>query len=293
MSVTFLVDGNWYLHRCYYTIKPRYRTIDQALQYAFVAMVCKDALSLRADHLLVAFDGAQVFRYALYPQYKANRSENENTSTVREGFKNIYEYLPAVLSLLNEIKIPFIQPLKFEADDVLCSGARAFSQGNNDRVYCGTKDKDAYQYLSDRVSLYDSSHRERGELKPQIFTAGDAVKAKGVKISQMCAYQTLVGDKIDNIPSFVKPKRAVALLQKHNTIRNLLKDKACADLLPHVEALKLNAKLVTLSNDCPLPQRNELTVPRIFLDEEMRKFLPRHYFDYVEFLNPKAKGLFH
>lgn len=57
--------------------------------------------------------------------------------------------------MLTELGICYCQPEIFEADDVACSAAYKYS-----KVIVGTKDKDSFQYLSDKVSLYDSSFKK-------------------------------------------------------------------------------------------------------------------------------------
>lgn len=287
---TFVVDGNWYLHRCYYTINPKYRTPEQSLIYAFIAMVCKDALATKSSHLLVAFDGPEVFRYKIYPKYKANRSNNKEGPSVREGFKDVYSYLPPLLSALTELGIPWIQPRKFEADDVLCSSAKNYSDVGI--VYIGAKDKDGYQYLTPKVTMYDSSNKVKGESKPLYIRHCDVLKLKGVKAEQMASYQCLIGDAIDNIPKILSPLKAKKLLGKYGSISKALKSEEYKELNSSLDMLKLNAKLVTLSSDVELPSWVSLITPRKEMDDEYRKTLPKSYFAYVDFVHPKAKGLF-
>lgn len=288
---SFIVDGNWYLHRCYFTIKPLHRSVDQAIVYAFLAMICKDALATGSSHLLVAFDGPEVFRYALYPKYKANRSSNIEGSSIREGFKDVYSYLPCILSVLSELGITWLQPRKFEADDVLCSAAKDYSTSGP--VYVGTKDKDSYQYLTPSISLYDSSNREHGELKPKYIRYKDVKSIKGVKPEQMASLQCLTGDAIDNIPKILTPNKAKKLLAEFKTINDAIKsDKWKDQLVPNLNLLKINSKLVKLRDDVEVPNWVSIVPPRKNLDEEYKRNLPKSYFNYIDFVHPKAKRLF-
>ena len=289
----FVVDGNWYLHRCYHTINPKYREVKDALVYSFLSLVCKDAVSLCCNHMLVAFDGPEVFRYKLYPLYKANRSDNKQGLSIREGFKEVYYYLPFILQSLTQLNIAWIQPRVFEADDVLCSSAKFYCK-NFSHIYCGTKDKDSYQYLNDQVSLYDSSYKINGEPKPKEITAKDVVTLKGVEPSQMVALQCLTGDAIDNIPQVMKPAAAKKLISEYGKISVAMKSTEYRELLlPQLEKLKLNAKLVTLCDDVELPEAGTIKLRRIpNLDADLRKFLPKSYFALIDAACPKTKGLF-
>lgn len=288
----FVADGNWYLHRAYYTINPKHREVKDALVYSFLSMICKDACKTGCNHLLVAFDGPEVFRYKLYPEYKANRSEAKEGTAIREGFKDVYEYLPFVLQTLSELDFTWVQPRKFEADDVLCSCASVYCE-EFDHIFCGTKDKDAYQYLNEKVSLYDSSFKVNGEPKPREITFNDVPKLKGVPASKMAAYQCLIGDSIDNIPQVLHPAKAKKLLKTYPTIKSALKSEEYRkELLPHLEKLKLNAKLVSLRKDVELPEISTLKIKRKEIDNDLRKFLPKNYFLLLEKSCPRTKGLF-
>lgn len=289
MRTLYVADGNWILHRAFYTINPKQRSVEQALLYQFLHLLFKDALSLRASHFLLAFDGPRVFRYKVYPQYKANRSKQHGATEVREGFLDVYEYLPPICAILTELGIPWIQPDIFEADDVLCSAVKKFA--NIDCfVYCGTQDKDSYQYLNQHCALYDSSHKVNGQSKPLIIDQQRAESVKGVKCSQMASYQCLIGDAIDNIPKILAPGQARKLLANYGSIKNAIKNGY--DLTTKLLDLKRNAKLVTLRIDVVLPDLSELVVPKKELDNELKRSLPSAYFNYVEFLHPKARSLF-
>ena len=287
--VIYAADGNWILHRAFYSINPKQRKPEQALLYQFLHLLFKDALSVRATHFLLAFDGPRVFRYKLYPHYKANRNKNSAETEVREGFKDIYEYLPFIQSILTELRIPWIQPDIFEADDALCSVVKKYAT-DKCFVYCGTQDKDSYQYLNSYCALYDSSHKVQGKIKPLIIDTKKAEQIKGIPCSQMASYQCLIGDSIDNIPPIMKPKQAKELLAKYGSIKHAI--KSGYNLTTSLYDLRRNAKLVTLRSDVPIPNLSELVVNKKELDNELKRSLPSAYFNYIEFVHPKARSLF-
>lgn len=261
----------------------------------FLSMICKDALAVRATHLLVAFDGANVFRYSKDPNYKATRNHNNNDC---ERFKNslgisvseIYNYLPDIISLLTELGISYCQPDTFEADDVGCSAASLWKN-----VIIGTKDKDSYQFLREDVSLYDSSYKKDGKPYPRYITKEIAEKSKNIPVDRMVLYQTLIGDKIDNIPSVLSPAKARNLINKYHTYKNIIKncdDSTRIHLKANTARMMLNKELVTLRKDVPLPDLNTLKVGRKNLDNCLKKYLPKSYFDYVDFVCPRTNRLF-
>lgn len=292
----FIVDGNYYLHRAYAVTRAVHRDFSIALSSLYIGMICKDMAAVRAKKLLICFDGPAVFRFELWPYYKANRREAhtavDNTAPGREGAKEIYTYLDGIKALLTEIGMPFVQYDKYEADDCCCSAAAQYKDSYN--VVIGTKDKDSYQYLDTDVSLYDSSYKVHGEAKPRYITANMVKELKGVEPSEMRTLQALTGDAIDNIPEILGPRQAKLLIKKYGTIKNAMaKDKEYHDmLLPKLEELKRNAKLVTLIKDVKLPKAADLIVKKAVLDEELKNNLPKAYFNLIDYLYPKTNSLF-
>lgn len=293
MKRIFVVDGNWFLHRAFSTLKTN-RKIEEALPYHFLSMIVKEALIVRASYLLVAFDGASVFRYSIYPEYKSNRSEKAKSKDGEyEDAASIYSYLPQVFSLLEDVGIAFFQPRKFEADDVLCSVATAYSKTYE--VICGTQDKDAYQYLLTKNVKLFYMKKSKPATTPYYVDRIKIEKLKGIKCKQMIDYQTLLGDSGDGVPNLpgMGPAKARSILKKYGSIREWYANGTKEDkryLRTHVEALKRNQQLVSLVSDV-LPD----TKPEQWVIKKKKpdnKFLTRNYHEYHNFVYPKSKGLF-
>lgn len=284
----FVVDGNWYLHRCFFTLKTS-RPYEDVLPYNFLRLVCKDATILRATHLLVAFDGPNVFRYKLFPGYKASRDKEVVVSETdhEEQGRDVYQYLPATRALLERAGIQWIQSSKHEADDVLASAARQYSVlPEVAQVIMGSQDKDGYQSLIAKVIAYSSSEEPARKI-----TAEWASKKLGVKIDQMVMYQTLIGDRIDDIPTLLGPSKAKAACVKWGSFKNWHAKGSPDDikwLRQNMIALRLNRKLVEMVTDIGLPDLKSLVVPKQDLGESM----PPSWHSYQTLLYPKIKSLF-
>jgi DNA polymerase-1 len=260
----------------------------------------RDALAVRATHIIVAFDGDKVFRYKLYPAYKANRTgagkgiviSDEDRDGADEAH-DIYQYYPRLFEALAALGIPFYQPTKREADDCLCSCAVKYpAHGYN--VVCGTQDKDSFQYLRKGVRLYDSSYKVNGESVPRYITHKDVIEMKGVKPSQMVEYQMLIGDAGDNIDGLpgIGPKTAAARLKEFGSIKKWYESgtkKERSLLRTNQAKLIRNRKLVTLVEDCPPPfELDQAVIPK---KVKVRFDIPKSYYNYLAFLYPKSKGL--
>lgn len=287
-KTVFFVDGNFYMHRAWHVINTD-GSIERALSALFLSMVCKDAAAVKATHLLVGFDGKS-FRYGVYDKYKQSRTDKgKNSSGSEDGdsTKQIYTYLPFLQDYLEKAGVPWVQPKKYEADDV---GATLAAMASDDLlVIQGTKDKDGYQTLNKRVRMYNSSAKPN----PQFITQLIAEKAKGVPVAQMIDYQTLLGDKIDDIPGFLGfgPAKVKEILNKYGSIRNWYREGSKADkrwLVEHREELVRNRKLVTLVTDCVDIDIDDLKVPKL----SGKEHLPKAWHTYQSFLYPKSKGLF-
>lgn len=283
MANIFVADGAWFLHRCWYTLRTN-RPIEEALPYAFLGLICKDACAVRATHLLVAFDGPSVFRYDVYPEYKADRKAKKGAKSHsdEEQGKDIYAYLPAVRKYLSQCGVTWVQPKKYEGDDVLASAAVQYSESS--KVTLGARDKDIYQVLSPCVSMYDSCLDT-----PAYIRAADAERAKGVPVSAMVAYQMLIGDPTDNVPSLMGPATARKVIREWGTINNWFKGskKDRIWLRTNQAKLETNKKLVTLVRDLALPDVESLVVPKLKLDN-----MPAAWYAYQMLLYPKSKGIF-
>jgi DNA polymerase I len=297
----FVIDGNWYLHRAFHTYRS-HRPLNEGLPYHFLSIVFNDALAVKADYLLLAFDGPSCFRYDIYPDYKKRRSENgrpvdpdnaehEQGTSMKD---QVYGTLPHLYKLLQKLNVAFFQPKKHEADDVGCSVA--VNYGDRFKVLVGAQDKDGYQYLTKHVMLYDSSAKgPDGKKLPRYITVAKAEKSKGITVAQMVDFQTLIGDSIDDIPNIqgIKSAKAKKILNEYGSIKGWY-DNASKDerrfLQAQRENIRRNRKLVTLANDVLPPfELEDWRLPKL---KSTDKGLGSGYHDYHAFLWPKRKSLF-
>lgn len=274
-DVTYIADGNWYLHRAY-SIGSKSNTTTSVFPL-FLNMVCRDALRNRATKYQIAFDGAQVFRYTLYPKYKSTRRETKGDKTQNQIYT---ETLPYTLQRMQELGISYVQRPELEADDILASAATNLKG----RVVLGAKDKDLYQVIRPNVSLYIS------DAKPEPIHIKEAdVKARfGVEPKHMILLQTIVGDKADNIIGLkgYGAKRAADICNTYGSLNAwyaAAEDSVKALLRQNKEQLALNKQLVTLVTTEDV---QTFKFPKLSDTQ-----LPRSVLAYVDFLY-KTRGLF-
>jgi|GEM_PF-4919897 len=290
-------DGNWYLNRAHHVLDVNDPEVGRKLAYLVTSMIMKDALAVRAAHVLVAWDGPSVFRYKLNPRYKINRrggTKDKKDGTLGEDKTKtsnpVYEHLPLVQEYMDKAGIPWVQLKKYEADDILACVARLGSKGY--RVYLMTKDKDSYQVLTKNVSLYIADRKIDGKNKPYVLTYSMAEEAKGIPCSRMVDYQTLLGDSIDNVVGLpgigpVAAKKIVLKFESLNAWIESLEGEELAKVTAHMERLRLNRKLVKLDRKCYDPDPSHMVIPK-----HKPQGYPKSFAAYVDFLYPKSKGLF-
>lgn len=247
---TFVVDGNYYLHRAF-SVSARTRNInflEKNTLSLFLTQVCGDALFLKATHVLVVFDSKRSWRHDLYKEYKANRNKGAQEVTTNTGRVVTLEITAG--SLVKKAKmicelagLPVAQKKGYEGDDLLGSAAVSVPG----RVILGTRDKDCHASVTEdgRVQMYWPMEKVMLDWKA-------VIKKFGVRPDQIAAYLALCGDSVDNIPGIpnVADKTAAKWLAAYDDLPSMLKDpKIKEKLKPHKATLVLCKKLTTLKCD--------------------------------------------
>ena len=194
----------------------------------------------KPTYLICVFDVAgKTFRDEFFPEYKANRSPMPDDLQLQ---------IPMIHEVLEAMRIPTLGIEGYEADDVIATLARMGEQRGLD-VYICSSDKDCRQLLSDRIKVFNLR-------KQEAFDRESLQKDWGIAPEQVIDYQTLVGDSVDNVPGVpgIGPKTATQLLQKYQTLDNLLahieevpgkKKESIKEALPKLEISRRLVRLVT------------------------------------------------
>ena len=141
----------------------------------------------------------------------------------------------------------------FEADDILATLARQVEAAGID-CYLVTSDKDCRQLISDRVKMFNIR-------KGEVFDAAALLATWGIRPDQVIDFQSLVGDKVDNIPGvpLIGPKNAQELLTKYQTLEGVLDHahevagaKRKENLINGRELALKSRDLVRLKTDVPI-----------------------------------------
>ncbi len=166
----------------------------------------------RPDRLVCAFDPhGDTFRHELFAAYKGERSEMPS---------ELRSQIPKIREVLDALAIPVVSVAGYEADDVLATLARECDEVGA-HCYVVTGDKDCRQLITDHVRVFNIR-------KNQVYDAAALADDWGIRPDQVIDFQSLVGDKIDNVPGvpLIGPKIAAELLNTYGTLMNVLDNAA-------------------------------------------------------------------
>ncbi len=259
MPTLTLIDGSGFIFRAYHAIPhlSSSKGVPTNAVYGFTTMLLKALREHAPTHVALVFDaGRRSFRNDLYPDYKANRPPPPD---------DLVPQFPLVRDVARALNVHVLEEVGFEADDIIATLAdRARAQGFD--VVVVTGDKDFTQLVDDRLVLYDPMAEASG--RGGWLRVPEVIAKMGVPPEQVVEYQSLLGDKVDNVPGIpgVGEKTAAALIQHFGTVEAMLArpdeiptavtrggEKLKEKIVASAERLRLNRKLVELRRDLSLP----------------------------------------
>ena len=281
----YLVDGSSYIFRAYHRLPPLTdpEGTPVGAVYGYTTMLWKLAEDLDAadgpTHLAVILDkDSKSFRNEIYPEYKANRPEPP---------EDLRPQFPLIRDATRAFSLPCIEEAGLEADDLIASYARvAQQQGWN--VTIVSSDKDLMQLVGEldgpfgpaRIDMLDT-------MKSQRIYIEEVQEKFGVTPDLVGDVLALMGDSVDNIPGIygVGPKTASKLISEHGSLTAALdqapemkKSKLKERLIEGRGDAELSRVLVTLKEDCDLPQPLEEFELDGVPPEPLAAFLSKHGF---------------
>ena len=277
----YLVDGSSYIFRAYHRLPPLTdpEGTPVGAVYGYTTMLWKLAADLdEADgptHLAVILDASGVsFRNDIYEHYKANRPEPP---------EDLVPQFPLIRDATRAFSLPCIEVPGLEADDLIATYARRAQERGWD-VTIVSSDKDLMQLVSEvdgaRIDMLDT-------MKNQRIWLPEVEEKFGVGPELVGDVLALMGDAVDNVPGIygIGPKTASKLIAEHGSLTAAL--DAAADMKPSKlkERLiagradaELSKVLVTLREDCDLPQPLEEMKLGPVPPEPLAAFLAKHGF---------------
>ena len=277
----YLVDGSSYIFRAYHRLPPLTNPEGTPVGavYGYTTMLWKLAADLDAadgpTHLAVILDASGVsFRNDIYEHYKANRPEPP---------EDLVPQFPLIRDATRAFSLPCIEVSGLEADDLIATYAREAQRRGWD-VTIVSSDKDLMQLISEvdgaRIDMLDT-------MKNQRIWLPEVEEKFGVGPELVGDVLALMGDAVDNVPGIygIGPKTASKLIAEHGSLT------AALDAAPAMKPSKLKDRLiegrpdaelskvlVTLKEDCDLPQPLEEMKLGPVPPEPLAAFLSQHGF---------------
>ena len=215
--------------------------------YGFASMLINLIRDEKPTHIATAFDvSRKTFRSEKFPEYKANRAATP------EEFRSQVSYIN---ELLDAFAIPHFELEGYEADDVIATFVKHFS--DEAEIYICSGDRDSFQLVSDQVTVL---YPKKGVTELARMTPSAVLEKYGLTPKQYPDFAALRGDPSDNLPSIpgVGEKTATKWIQEFGSLSELIAKvdtvpgKAGEALRTALPAVITNRELTQLRSDLPL-----------------------------------------
>ncbi len=271
MTLMLLDSGSlWY--RAYYGM-PDTLTADDGTPVnairGFLDMSARLISTYNPDRMVVCLDGdwRPSWRVELFPAYKANRLEDEESEEEAEP-DTLTPQIPILLDLLDEFGIPMVGVDDYEADDVMATYAHTHTGPT--RIVTG--DRDLFQLVDDKRDI-KVAYLAKGISAHDLVDLNFISQKYSIPGDRYAMFATFRGDASDGLPG-VKGigEKGAALISTHfGSIDDAIVAAQNGDeRLPAALARKIVAGMdylaiaptvVNCARDVPLPEI-ELGMPK-------------------------------
>ncbi|HTW60647.1 MAG TPA: DNA polymerase I [Terracidiphilus sp.] len=269
----FLLDAMSFIFRAYHAMQ-RSRPMSTraglptAAIYVFVNMIKKLRQDFAPKYFAAVFDpSGEVFRDERARTMGALRKWNSKTQCFEdvsyEGYKanrssmpeDLRRQIPYIRRSLDALRIPILEAVGFEADDVIGTLAREAAERGHE-VFIVSGDKDMMQLVTEQVKILNPQ-KDNLILDPAGVTA-----TLGVPPEKVVDVMALRGDSVDNIPGApgIGDKGSVDLIVEFGSVEAVLDRAAEVKRKTYRESLEqnraavlLSKELVTIDSHVPLP----------------------------------------
>ena len=266
-----LLDSASLWYRAYYgmpdTLLARDGTSVNAVR-GFLDMTARLVNVYKPDRLVACLDGdwRPSWRVDLFPEYKANRLEEEGEE--EEEPETLTPQIPILLDLLDLFGIPVIGVDDYEADDVMAT----YAEIEPGPIRIVTGDRDLFQMVDDNRDIkivYLAKGISQHDLVDIKYVA-DKYLIPGDRYDLFAMFR---GDPSDGLPGVkgIGEKGAAIIannfasvddaLQAAHEGSELLAPALAKKIIAGTDYLKIAPKLVRVARDAPLPKA-DLSLPK-------------------------------
>lgn len=249
----FLLDAYALIYRAYYALINAPRMTSKGFStsaiYGFVNTLQDVLKRENPSHIAVCFDPpGPTFRHEAFEGYKAERPPTP---------EDIRLSIPYIKRILEAYRIPVIEVMGYEADDVIGTLAK-MAQAKGFTCYMMTPDKDFGQVVDERIFQYKPG-KQGADF--EVLGVKDICETYGFDTPlQVIDYLALMGDKVDNIPGCpgVGKVTAQKLIKQFGSVEGLLehvddlKGAMKTKVEENTEQIRFSKFLATIKTDVPL-----------------------------------------
>jgi DNA polymerase-1 len=204
-----LLDGNSLTYRAFFALPTDMATASGQVTnavFGFTSMLLNLIRDQQPEGIVVAFDRPEpTFRHQMLPEYKAQREPTPDLLIPQFGL---------VREVLDALKVPAVDVVGFEADDVLATLATQVAD-SGDQAVIVTGDRDIYQMVRD--PFIKVLYNRRGVSDYALYDEAGIIDRTGVSAALYPQYAALRGDPSDNLPGVpgVGEKTAAKLINAY------------------------------------------------------------------------------
>jgi len=234
----------------------------------FLDMTARLVNAYKPDRLVACLDGdwRPSWRVDLFPEYKANRLEEEGGE--EEEPETLTPQIPILLDLLDLFGIPVIGVDDYEADDIMAT----YAEIEPGPIRIVTGDRDLFQMVDDKRDIkvvYLAKGISQHDLVDIKYVA-DKYLIPGDRYDLFAMFR---GDPSDGLPGVkgIGEKGAAIIannfasvddaLQAAHEGSELLAPALAKKIIAGTDYLKIAPKLVRIARDAPLPKA-DLSLPK-------------------------------
>ena len=209
MAKILLLDGNSLTYRAFFALPTDMATASGQVTnavFGFTSMLLNLIRDQQPEGIVVAFDRPEpTFRHQMLPEYKAQREPTPDLLIPQFGL---------VREVLEALKVPAVDAVGFEADDVLATLATQVAD-SGDQAVIVTGDRDIYQMVRD--PFIKVLYNRRGVSDYALYDEAGIIDRTGVSAKLYPQYAALRGDPSDNLPGVpgVGEKTAAKLINAY------------------------------------------------------------------------------
>ena len=238
--------------------------------FGFTSMLLNLIKDQDPDGIVVAFDRPEpTFRHEMLPEYKAQRDPTPELLIQQFGL---------VREVLDALKVPAVDLVGFEADDVLATIATELAEAGDEAIIV-TGDRDIYQMVRD--PLIKVLYNRRGVSDYALYDEAGIAERTGVTPDLYPQYAALRGDPSDNLPGVpgVGEKTAAKLINAYGGLDGIFEHadeqtpKLRQNLTEFEDRARRNVDAMVLRTDAPVDfDRNSIDWGVVDVKEVQRLF---------------------